>query len=95
MEEKDVSLPKQGLVHWVVDIITMASIWTGHPALTVTCHFMRSASYSWALFSGVLLQEVCAAATWASLCTFSSFYKSKITPPSKVNVPVISGHLSN
>lgn len=37
----------------------------------MNCHSTRSVSRSWAAFKGVPLNDICAAVTWASPCTFA------------------------
>lgn len=44
----------------------------------VRCHSTRAVAMSWAALRGVPLSEICAAATWASPCTFTRFYRLNV-----------------
>ncbi len=42
-------------------------------------HSTRGMSTSWVIFKGVMLQDICEAASWSSLHTFARFYKLDVT----------------
>ena len=74
-KSKGCALSKQRLSHWVVDAIKKAYEVADQPAPSeVICHSTRGVSTSWAAMRGVSLADVCAAASWATPCTFSRFY---------------------
>lgn len=84
---KGCAVSKQRLAHWVVDAILQAYKSRGLCPPKVTCHSTRSMSTSWAALRGVPLNDICAAATWASSCTFARFYRVNVaTPPSVASV---------
>lgn len=45
----------------------------------VRAHSTRGMAASWAIFKGISMEEVCAAADWASPHTFVRFYKLNVT----------------
>ncbi len=66
-------LSKQRLSHWVADSIVEAYRAAGYVlSATVKCDSTWAVVY--AALQGVPLSEICAAATWASPCTFTRFY---------------------
>ena len=73
---------KQRLSHWIVEAITLAYTSKGlQPPAGLRAHSTRGLATSWALFKGVPIQEVCAAACWASPHTFARFYRLDVTAP--------------
>lgn len=91
---KGCALSKQRLSHWVVDAVLHAYQRRGLPAPQVKCHSTRSVSTSWAALKGVPLIDVCAAATWASACTFTRFYRVNVAAPHPVAAAVLSASSS-
>lgn len=84
------AVSKQRLSNWVVDVITMAYKKAQKPLPgSVSCHSTRSVSTSWAAFRGVSMADICAAATWASPCTFARFYKLNIATLHTVSSAVL------
>ncbi|XP_049432685.1 uncharacterized protein LOC125889068 [Epinephelus fuscoguttatus] len=74
---------KQRLSHWIVGAIALAYSAKGAQAPEgLRAHSTRGLSTSWALFRGVPIQEICAAASWASPHTFIRFYKLDVTASS-------------
>ena len=49
-----------------------------HPA-GLRAHSTYGVAVSWALFQGVSIEEICAAASWVTPHTFSRFYKLDVT----------------
>ena len=78
---KGCAVSKQRLSHWVVDAVLQAYSRRGLPAPPVWCHSTRSVSTSWAALRGVPLADICAAAAWASPCTFARFYRLNVACP--------------
>lgn len=73
---------KQRLSHWIVGAIALAYSSKGlQPPAGLRAHSTRGLATSWALFKGVSIQEVCAAACWASTHTFARFYRLDVTAP--------------
>ncbi|KAK0130871.1 hypothetical protein N1851_034445 [Merluccius polli] len=91
-------LSKQRLSHWIVEAIAMAYSSVGlEPPIGLRAHSTRGMAASWALFQGVSVEEICAAASWATPHTFTRFYRLDVTAPNlshtvlsvgSVNVPV-------
>jgi hypothetical protein len=52
-------------------------------------HSTRGVTASWAPLRGVPLDEIGAAASWASSCTFSRYYRVNVAPPSAVGSTVL------
>ncbi len=75
---KGCALSKQRLSHWVVDTISHAYRLKGLQIPPVKCHSTRSVSTLWAALKGVPLDDICAAAAWASSCTFARFYRVNV-----------------
>jgi hypothetical protein len=83
-------LSKQRLSHWIVDTITTAYRLAGRPVLgSVVPHSTRGVAASWALLRGVPLADICAAASWASSCTFARYYWVNVAPPTAVGSAVL------
>ena len=76
------AISKQRLSHWIVDVITHAYQTSNRPLPPgVRCHSTRSVATSWAALRGVSLEDICAAASWASPDTFSRFYRVNVATP--------------
>ena len=73
------ALSKQRLARWVVQAIARAYDSAGVPPPEgVVAHSTRGMSTSWALFRGAPLEDVCAAAGWASPATFARLYRLNV-----------------
>ena len=71
---------KQRLSHWLVEAIQLAYSSMGQqPPEGLRAHSTRGMSASWALFKGISLQDICAAASWSSPMTFARFYSLDVT----------------
>ncbi|XP_058879441.1 uncharacterized protein LOC131737040, partial [Acipenser ruthenus] len=69
-------LSKQRLSHWIVDAIKLAYESAGLPPPgQLKAHSTRGMATSWALFRGVPVSDICAAASWATPHTFMRFYR--------------------
>lgn len=85
-------LSKQRLSHWVVEVITHAYTSNKCPVpLGVRCHSTRGISTSWAALKGVLLSDICAAATWSSTNTFARYYRVNVAASGNIGTAVLSG----
>lgn len=85
-------LSKQRLLHWVVEVITHTYTSNKYPVpLGVRCHSTRSISTSWAALKGVLLSDICAAATWSSTNTFARYYRVNVAASGNIGTAVLSG----
>ena len=81
------ALSKQRLSTWIVDVIAQAYKANDCPLPPrVKCHFTRSVSMSWATWRGVPLEDICAAATWASPSTFARYYRVNVADPQPLGV---------
>lgn len=70
-------------LRWLVEATALASSSQGwRPPEGLRAHPTRSLAPSWALFRGVDLQEICAAARWSSPLTFVRFYMLDVSAPS-------------
>ena len=84
---KGYALSKQRLSHWIVDAISHAYGVSGNSMPPgVRAHSTRSLSTSWAALRGVPLEDICAAASWASPGTFSRFYRVNVATPHPLDV---------
>ncbi|KAK0143064.1 Sphingomyelin phosphodiesterase 4 [Merluccius polli] len=73
---------KQRLSHWVVEAIALAYTCQGlQPPVGLRAHSTRGLAASWALFRGVSVQDICAAASWSSPLTFVRFYMLDVSAP--------------
>ncbi|XP_051980853.1 uncharacterized protein LOC127642225 [Xyrauchen texanus] len=73
-------ISKQCLSHWLVEAISLAYESRGvQPPEGIRAHSTRGMAASWALFKGVSLQDICAAASWASPHTFARYYRLDVT----------------
>lgn len=76
------SISKQRLSHWIVEAIVLAYTSMGKvPPAELRAHSTRGMATSWALFKGVSVQDICAAASWATPSTFARFYRLDVTAP--------------
>ncbi|XP_073683991.1 uncharacterized protein [Garra rufa] len=76
-------ISRQRLSHWVVEAIIVGYNSRGLEAPGgLKAHSTRGLSTSWALFKGVSVPDICAAASWASPHTFVRFYRLDVTEPS-------------
>ncbi|KAK5930341.1 hypothetical protein CgunFtcFv8_026581 [Champsocephalus gunnari] len=74
---------KQRLSHWIVEAIALAYTSQNLQApLGLRAHSTRGLATSWALFKGVSIQDICAAASWSSPLTFVRFYRLDVSAPS-------------
>lgn len=75
-------LTKQRLSHWIVEAISLAYDSKGlQPPSGLRAHSTRGIATSWALFRGVSMEDICAAASWTTPHTFSRFYRLDVTAP--------------
>ncbi|KAK7880711.1 hypothetical protein WMY93_032661 [Mugilogobius chulae] len=73
----------QRLSHWIVEAISLAYTCKGiAPPQGLRAHSTRGVATSWALFRGISVQDICAAASWASPHTFVWFYRLDVSGPS-------------
>lgn len=83
---------KQRLSHWIVGAIALAYTSRGlQPPAGLRAHSTRGLATSWALFRGVSIQEVCAAACWTSPHTFARFYRLDVTAPNLAHSVLSAG----
>lgn len=76
-------ITKQRLSHWMVEAIVAAYSSSGsQPPAGLRAHSTRGMATSWALFQGTSVEEICAAASWATPHTFARFYRLDVTGPS-------------
>ncbi|XP_052430666.1 uncharacterized protein LOC127971591 [Carassius gibelio] len=76
-------LSRQRLSHWIVEAISLAYACRGsQPPEGLRAHSTRGMATSWALLRGVSVQEICAAASWATPHTFVRFYRLNVSEPS-------------
>ena len=86
------ALSTQRLSRWIVETIVEAYRSKGLPLpLNIRGHSTRGVSTSWAALRGVPLSEICAAATWATPCTFARYYRVNVAAPHAVAVAVLQG----
>ena len=62
------------LSRWIVSAIKAAGVKALEEGTTPKAHQTRSISSSWALFTGVGVEDICKAAFWRSANSFTSFY---------------------
>ena len=72
------ALHKQCLSHWIVGAIALVKVLS--PA-GLLAHSTREMAAPWALFKGIFIQDICAAASWASSHTFAKFNRLHVTAP--------------
>ncbi len=70
---------KQRLSHWLVETVSQAYSGQGFPVPEgVVAHSTRGVATSWAALKGVALDNICAAASWSTPCTFARFYRVNV-----------------
>ena len=75
-------ITKQRLSHWVVEAIALAYTSQGlQPPVGLRAHLTWVLAASWALFRGVSVQDICAAASWSLPLTFDRFYMLDVSTP--------------
>ncbi|KAK9542065.1 hypothetical protein VZT92_002063 [Zoarces viviparus] len=80
--KKGCALSKQRLSHWIVEAIAQAYKASDRPLPSgVRGHSTRSVSTSWAALRGVPIEDICAAASWASPSTFTRHYRVNVATP--------------
>ena len=80
------------LSHWIVDAISMAYECRGLcPPGNLRAHSTRGVATSWALFRGLSVTDICAAASWATPHTFVRFYRLDVTAPSLAHTVLTAG----
>ena len=85
-------LSRQRLSHWIVEAIVLAYRCRGmQPPAGLKAHSTRSMATSWALFKGIRVEDICAAASWASPHTFVRFYRLDVSSPSLAHAVLESG----
>ena len=73
----------QRLSHWLVEAIGLAYKARSLPLPErLRAHSTRGLATSWALFRGISVQDICAAACWENPHTFMRFYRLDVTAPS-------------
>ncbi|XP_047229391.1 uncharacterized protein LOC124872980, partial [Girardinichthys multiradiatus] len=86
------ALSRQRLSHWIVEAISLAYSNRGLPMPRgVRAHSTRGIATSWALFRGVPMSDICAAASWSSPHTFVKFYRLDVTTPSVAHSVLSAG----
>lgn len=91
---KGKALSKQRLSHWIVEAISLAYDSKGLPLPHgVRAHSTRGMATSWALFKGVSVSDICAAASWSSPHTFVRFYSLDVTAPSVAHSVLSAGSM--
>ncbi|XP_059199216.1 uncharacterized protein LOC131979287 [Centropristis striata] len=84
-------ITKQRLSHWVVEAIALAYAGQGlQPPVGLRAHSTRGVATSWALFRGVSVQDICAAASWSSPLTFVRFYMLDVSAPCVASAVLMS-----
>lgn len=87
-------ISSQRLSHWIVDAISMAyECKSMHPPAGLRAHSTRGLAASWALFRGLSVQDICAAASWSTPHTFARFYRLDVTAPSVAHAVLGVGSL--
>lgn len=83
LRNKGKPISRQCLSHWVVEAVILGynSMGLG-PLEGLRAHSTRGMATSWVLFKGVLVQNICAALSWASPHTYGRFYRLDVTEPS-------------
>ena len=86
------ALSRLRLSHWIVEAVSLAYNSKGLPLPQgVRAHSTRGMAASWALFKGVSVSDICAAASWSSPNTFVRFYRLDVTAPSVAHSVLSSG----
>lgn len=66
-----------------------------HSPAGLRTHSTRCMATLWALFKGIFVGDICAAASWASPHTFIRFYRLDVTVPSMAHAVLNVGSLEN
>ncbi|XP_041437519.1 uncharacterized protein LOC108707890 isoform X1 [Xenopus laevis] len=66
---------KSTIARWLKQCIVTAYSLQSAPEPAPKAHSIRGMAASWALRAQVSAEEICRAATWSSICTFSKHYK--------------------
>ncbi|KAL3979316.1 patched 2 [Sarotherodon galilaeus] len=83
---------RQRLAHWIVEAIALAYSCKGSQAPPgLRAHSTRGVATSWALFRGVSVQDICAAASWGMPHTFVRFYRLDVAQSSLAQAVLDSG----
>uniref|UniRef100_A0A6I8SZB8 Uncharacterized protein n=1 Tax=Xenopus tropicalis TaxID=8364 RepID=A0A6I8SZB8_XENTR len=70
---------KRTIARWLVNTINYAYDLKKQPKpFRVKAHSTRAVSTSWALYNSATAEQICKAATWASLSTFAKFYRLQV-----------------
>ena len=73
-------LSRQRLSLWILEAVSLAYGCKGlQPPQGLRAHSTRGMATSWALFRGVSVQDICAAASWATPHTFVRFYRLDVS----------------
>ena len=73
-------LSKTRLARWIVEAIRAAYASAGQlPPEDIRAHSTRGVAASWALFQGVSVEDMCAAASWSSHHTFVKYYSLDVS----------------
>ena len=73
-------LSKTRLARWIVEAIRAAYASAGQLAPEgIRAHSTRGVAASWALFQGVSVEDMCAAASWSSHHTFVKYYSLDVS----------------
>ena len=84
------ALSRQRLSKWIAETIQQAYRHSGSPApQQVRAHSTRSVAASWASLRGVPLSDICKAASWASGCTFTRFYRVNVVSHNPVAAAIL------
>ena len=74
------ALSRQRPSHWIVDAIALSYAAQGKtPPADIKAHSTRGSATSWALFKGILVEDMCAAASWSSHHTFVKYYSLDVS----------------
>lgn len=72
---KGLAITKQGISRWIANAIRYCHQAAGRPLQgRIRAHSTRSVSSSAALFAGVSIKDICRAATWSSVHSFTKHY---------------------
>lgn len=87
------ALSRQRLSRWIAETIQHAYMQSGAPAPPhVRAHSTRSMATSWASLKGA---DICRAASWASGCTFTRFYRMNVVSQNPVATAVLPTSLQH
>ncbi len=86
-KSKGSAVTKQGILHWIVEAISLAYEAHGLTSpLGICAHSTRAMASSQAFLKGSSMEDICAAAAWSSPSTFIKFYSVdvRMAPGSRV-----------